>query len=903
MIPDIKLFYEPGSRDCAEDLAVSVASWKRRKHELMFAESWGFGFDSLGLGGGGRIGDGIDPAMGDRWGLLERHHGIKWTVGKNHSGEGLAALLQGEIEGGFPVALSLSAGETRKECSAMGDRGSPLPYILAVGFDCGARTLSYLRYNTNYAGEGNGEIEQISLGDFEDWDGGYMTVRMTGEDKWQEADGVEVIEEALAKVGNLDECGSTVSMHKFADALDRGLDIEAEIAGCTNYHRVPLFYNLMRVGHGRFQFSRLLRLLSITGHFPEFGEAAGRLESLGRRWNLVRSLLMKLGMRASDVQLPGRISTRVRELAAAEEELASVLREFGFSKRRNPFSKIRKNSLVPEPSSSGIEMYPRPALKHPYVGPRNGKERRLVHIWQEVLGVRKVGVHDDFFELGGDSLLGIHVVALVRKAGLQLTTGQLFERRTIAGLAQVEGKGALICAEQDLVTGPVPITPGARRFLEHIGPGRHHYNVSVLLETPDGFNPGRMDQAVRHVVAHHDALRLRYFHDGRMGWRQYMAGVDGPPHFAITDLSGIPRAAQSAAIEEAAAEVQASLDLSRGPLFRVTYFDFGDHRRGRLLFVVHHIAVDGMCERFPLEDILSVYQQLCTGDEVRMPPKTTSFKRWAIGLEKYARSKALKKEAEYWLGLPWDQVRPFPLDNAEGVNSRATSSFIEITISSEKTHTLLSLPRKSTTRVHEVLLTALALALSRWTGSDTVLVDLMHHGREPIFGHMDLSRTVGNFISHVPVVLNLGNAYPASKAVETVKEQLRRIPKGGIGYGLLRYMCGNTEENEKLRSCPKAEISFNCRIHGARTLPPNQGHLAAGSFQPAMESCGPPIAPDAIRGHLIGFRADIINGRANLGFTYSEALQRGSTVEALTHGCMEELDSLLGHLRQSVGEI
>ena len=896
MILDINLFCEPGSRDCAEDLVVSVASWKRRKHELMFAESWGFGFDSPGSGGGERIGDGIDPAMGDRWGLLQRHHGIKWSVGKNHSDEGLAALLQGEIEGGFPVALSLSASETRKGCSAEGDRGLPLPYILAVGFDYSARTLSYLRYNPKYPGEGNGEIEQVLLGDFKDWDGGYMTVRLTGKDKWQEADGVEVIERALARVGNLDERGSAVSMHQFADALDCGLDMEAEMAGCTNYYRVPLFYNLMRVGHGRFQFSRLLRHLSITGHFPELGKVADRLASLGRRWNLVRSLLMKLGLRGGHVRLPGRISARVRELAADEEELASVLREFGLRKRRNLFSKIRKNFLVPGPSSLGMEMYPRPALEHPYVGPRNGKERRLAHIWQDVLGVRKVGIHDDFFELGGDSLLGIHVVALVRKAGLQLTTGQLFERRTIAGLAQVEGKGSLICAEQDLVTGPVPITPGARRFLEHVGPGRNHYNVSVLLETPYGFNSGRMDQAVRHVVAHHDALRLRYFHDGRTGWQQYMAGLDGPHHFTIRDLSGIPRAAQSASIEEAAAEVQASLNLSRGPLFRVTFFDFGDHRRGRLLFVVHHIAVDGMCERFPLEDLLSVYRQFCTGDEVRIPPKTTSFKRWAIGLEKYARSEAMKKEADYWLSLPWDQVRPFPLDNAEGVNSRASSSFIEITVSPEKTHALLSVPGKSNTRVHEVLLTALALALSRWTGSDTVLVDLMHHGREPLFDHMDLSRTVGNFISHVPVVLNLGNASPASQGVEKVKEQLRKIPRGGIGYGLLRYMCGDTEENENLRSCPKAEISFNCRIHGARTLPANQGHLAAGSFQPAMESCGPPIAPDAIRGHLIGFRADIINGRANLGFTYSAALQRGPTVEALAQSCMEELDSVLGHL-------
>ena len=901
MILDLKLICEPASRNCAEDLAVSVASWHRRKHELMFAESWGFGFDSGGSGGEERIGDRVDPAMGDRWGLLERHHGIKWSVGNNLSGEGLAALLHGEIEDGFPVALGLSAGENGEGCSAKDLGGLPLPYILAVGFDYRDRNLSFLRYRPNHPIQKNGEIEQISLGDFKNWDGGYMTVRLTGKDRWQDADGVEVIKRAIARTGNLDGGGSTVSIHNFADALDRGLDIEAEMAGCTNYYRVPLFYNLMRVGHGRFQFSRLLRHLSVTGPFPELREAAGRLETLGRRWNLVRSLLMKLGLRVGDGQLPGRISARVRELAAVEEELASALWEFGPRKSRNAFSKTQKTALVPVPSSSGMERHPRPALEHPYVAPRNGMERSLVHIWQEVLGVRKVGIHDDFFELGGDSLLGVHVVALVRQAGLRLTSGQLFERRTIAAWAQVEGKGPLICAEQNLVTGPVPITPVARRFLEHIGPGRDHYNVSVLLETPDGFNPGQMEHAVRHVAVHHDALRLRFFHDGRSGWQQYMAGLDGPPHFTTTDLGGIPGEAQSAAIEEAAAEVQASLNLSRGPLFRVAFFDLGEHRRGRLLFVVHHIAVDGMSERFPLEDLLSVYRQLCIGDEVRMPPKTTSFKQWAIALENYARSGALKKEAEYWLSLPWDRVRPFPVDHEEGVNSRASSSSIEVTISPEKTHTLLSAPMKSASRVHEVILTALALALSRWTGSDTVLVDLMHHGREPLFDRMDLSRTVGNFISHVPVVLNMGKTSPAALAVEAVKEQLRKIPRGGIGYGLLRYMCGDTEESEKLRGCPKAGISFNSRIRIARTAPGDQGPFSAGSFRPAMEPCGPPMAQDAIRGHLIGFRADIINGRANLGFTHSTALQRRSTVEALIHGFMEELDLLLGHLNEYAG--
>ncbi len=899
MVLDITLKYERESRNCLEDLVVSVASWLGRQHELMYAESWGFDFDSSDSGRGERLGERISPAIGDCWGLLERHHGIKWVVGKNHPGDSLAAFVQGEVGAGYPVALIQGGGGILTGDSPPGLETASPPYILIVGFDDREQVISFLRYNTNYAVDRNTEVERSSSGDLFQWDGQHMTVRLRGSDKWQDADGIDVIEHAVARLGNSKPCGSTVSIRNFADALDQILEIEAEMEGYANYYWVPLFYNLMRVSHGRFQFARLLRHLSGQGYPPMLQQASERLEALGRGWNLVRSLLMKLGSKPGDRQLQGRICTRVRELAAGEEELAVALQGSARLWRSNSFLVEQNHARVPEQRSSTRSKFARPELEHSYVAPRDKLERGLAQIWQEVLGIEKAGIHDDFFELGGDSLLGIHVVALVRQAGLRLTSRQLFECRTIAELAKVEGKGPSIRAEQNLVTGPVPITPGASRFLEHIGPSRHHYNISVLLETSGAFNPGQMERAVRCVAAHHDALRLRFFEDERLGWRQYMADMNGPPPFTLVDLRGIPEVKERAAIEHAAAKVQASLNLSRGPLFRVTYFDLGTHRRGRLLFVVHHIAVDGMSERFPLEDLLSAYQQLGGGDEVRLPPKTTSFKQWAEGLVEYTCSSALQKEADFWLSLPWDRVRPFPLDNPEGVNCRASSSFIEITLSHEKSHTLLAAPKRTANKVHEVLLTALALALAQWTASDTVLVDMMHHGREPLFEHMDLSRTVGNFVSHVPAVLDLGNVPQPAEALQSVREQLRNIPRGGIGYGLLRYMCGEKEVVRKLRNFPQAEISFNCRAQFAQALAQGQASRVAGSFRPAGELCGPPIDPDAVRGHLIGFRADIINGRVNFGFTHSAALQKRSTVEGLTNSYMDSLDSLMGLIQPS----
>ncbi|HET9226490.1 MAG TPA: amino acid adenylation domain-containing protein, partial [Thermoanaerobaculia bacterium] len=262
--------------------------------------------------------------------------------------------------------------------------------------------------------------------------------------------------------------------------------------------------------------------------------------------------------------------------------------------------------------------------------PVTEKERRLAEIWAKALKLDSVGLHDDFFQIGGDSILAIQVVARAAEAGLYMEPRQLFEHPTVAGLAAVAAGAPRIDAEQGPVSGPVPLTPIQRWFLEDLDPpAPHHWNLSVMLEVAEGaaLDPARMARAVERMVEHHDQLRARFIRTGA-GWRQEIAPPGGEAPFTLFDLSVVPD--REAAMRAAADGVQAGFRLDRGPLLHAALFDLGPDRPERLLLAVHHLVIDAVSWPILLADLRAAY------DGLPLPPKTTSFRRWAERLKEYA---------------------------------------------------------------------------------------------------------------------------------------------------------------------------------------------------------------------------------------------------------------------------
>jgi len=527
----------------------------------------------------------------------------------------------------------------------------------------------------------------------------------------------------------------------------------------------------------------------------------------------------------------------------------------------------------------------RPELEEAFAAPSTAIEKILAEIWAQVLGLEQVGIDDNFFELGGDSILSIQVISQANRAGLRLTPKQLFQHQTIAQLAAVADTAQIQQSEQGLIIGEVPLTPIQHWFFEQNLSDPHHWNQAVLLELRQPLEPALIESVLQELLKHHDALRLR-FARGESGWQQDLANPDEIATFTCIDLSSLPPEEREAAFQTAATQLQASLNLSEGPLLRAALFDLGKHQPNRLLLAIHHLAVDGVSWRILIEDFQTAYGQISRDETVALPPKTTSFKQWAERLHEWARSPELQAEFDYWFALSHQPISRLPVDFPNAANLVASEKTVSVALSVEETKLLLQeVPAAYRTQINDVLLTALGQAFERWTGNNSLLLDLEGHGREDIFEGVDLSRTIGWFTALFPVLLNSDKHSDLGAALKSVKEQLRAMPNRGIGWGVLRYL--NPEIAKNLHKLPQAEVSFNYLGQFDQVLP--KSSLLMLSSEPS----GPIRSPRGNRRYLLEINGFIASGKLQLDWTYSENIHRRESIENLATGFIESLRSLI----------
>jgi amino acid adenylation domain-containing protein/non-ribosomal peptide synthase protein (TIGR01720 family) len=514
--------------------------------------------------------------------------------------------------------------------------------------------------------------------------------------------------------------------------------------------------------------------------------------------------------------------------------------------------------------------------------PQNETQQKLSEIWKDALGVQQVGINDNFFELGGDSILIIQMLSQAAKHGLKLTPQQVFEHQTIAALADVAGSVEAVRAEQGIISGQVPLLPMQKWFFSQQIEERHHYNQSVMLEVPANLETELLRDCLEHLLAHHDALRSRFsLREGQ--WAQEIVAEQQPVPFDVVDLFGLRAEERDTEIERRAARLQAGLDLTDGPLIRVQLFRL-DSDRARLLLIIHHLVVDGVSWRVLLEDFYTAYQQRLRREPIQLPPKTTSTKEWASRLRDYASS--LGNEFEYWLDEARTRAGGIPVDYAREANLSGSGDEMIIALGQTETHALLQeAPRAYNTQINDILLTALALTLKEWTGHDCLLIDLEAHGREDLFPDIDLSRTVGWLTATYPALLRVDEG-DLGGALRSVKEQLRQVPRNGIGYGLLRYL---GDQEGRFASQPRADIVFNYLGQADRMLG------LGGDWLPILGANGGDRAGRSMRSHLLEVNGIVVGGQLRLAWAYSRKVHSPETIERLAEHYAENLRSLIAH--------
>ena len=530
---------------------------------------------------------------------------------------------------------------------------------------------------------------------------------------------------------------------------------------------------------------------------------------------------------------------------------------------RMPNGKVDRKAL-PDVTATATDM------SAGLVEPRNETEKQLAQIWSEVLGLEMIGIHDNFFEIGGDSLICIQIVARARRANLFFTPTDVFDHPTIADLAAIATAAQKPTAEQTLVTGAVPLTPIQHWFFDHCLTQPQQWNQGFVLRANESLDPARVRETITQLLKQHDALRARFWQaNGK--WQQEFLGMP-----AELPFEQIARDAEP--IETIATRLHRALNLENGKLIR-----FAQIGANQLLIVCHHLVVDNLSWRVLMQDFETIYRR------TQLAPKTTSFKQWSEKQIAHAQSPSMLNERAFWADARFNTRTRLPRDFDARANLVRSARTITVALDVEETRALIhDVPPAYRTQINDALLTALARVLSEWTNANSVLLALEGHGRESLFEGVDVSRTVGWFTTVFPVALQIERNEDWGKTFVAVKERLRAIPNHGIGHGILRYL-SDGETRAKLSALPEPELVFN---YLGRL---DEATQARGLFEPFAEAIGEARHSDDARQYVIEINSYIRDGAFHAGWTFSENLHRAETIERLAARFVEALRQLIRH--------
>ncbi|MDL5206028.1 non-ribosomal peptide synthetase [Streptomyces sp. ALI-76-A] len=540
--------------------------------------------------------------------------------------------------------------------------------------------------------------------------------------------------------------------------------------------------------------------------------------------------------------------------------------------------------------------------------PAEPRQRQIARVFSEVLHRPDIPVDASFFDLGGDSIMSIQLVSRLRQAGLVLTPQDVFEYKTVRALAAAARETVRTEGEQTAAAvGEVPLTP-IMHFFRELGGPVDGFHQAVLLQVPGGLREDLLARAVQALLDHHDALRLRLDRTSP-DWRMEVLpprSVSASSCVRRVDVRGFE---ESTALPEVLADeaerAKNRLDVLNGRLVQVVWLDAGTEAPGRLLFMAHHLACDGVSWRILVPELHGAYQDLAAGRDPRLQPVATSLRHWSRELSAQARTELRTSELALWtdiLDTPGPQLARRPLDPARDTVGTARSRAMTYGADRAK-HLFSTVPAAFHCEINDVLLTAFALAVQRTLGTgQDVVIDVEGHGREPVVADADLSRTVGWFTSLYPVRIAPGAADASGRhrsrrdlgrALRRVKEQLRAIPDKGIGFGQLRHL--NPQTSAALAAAEPRHIGFN--YFGRFLLPAASDERAWGPAPEAGMSAGADAEmPLAHPLEITALTQDTDRGpELGVSLTWADGILDDELIEELGTAWFEILDELAAH--------
>ena len=551
-----------------------------------------------------------------------------------------------------------------------------------------------------------------------------------------------------------------------------------------------------------------------------------------------------------------------------------------------PNGKIDRAGLragVTRPSTPAPAETPTP-LQETVAEPDDAVVERLAGIWREVLRVAEVGRHDDFFQLGGDSLHLIRVVDRARKAGITITPAQFIANPTIAGLAAIATTAAT-GATQAADEGVIPPVPSHLAFEERDFADKANYTHIFMFDTVRQLDPKLLERSLAAVLDHHESLGISFpKKNGR--YRVHVTKRFDRTPFTSVDLSALAPAAQEVAFNRLDRTLHGKLDFERGPLLQFALVRFGADRPDRLIAIVHHQLMDNSSWDVLMEDLQDAYAALEAGRRPRLTPTTSSFAQWARNLDRLARSNELDEDIAYWTELARRPLPRWPLDHEGGEDCMTSEETLTVGLAAEETARLRQLlPRDYGLTVNDGIVAAVLQGFAEWSGQRSILVDLVARGRELGGDELDLSRAIGRFSMTSPRLLEMPDESGPRALLRSVAAQMKAVPRRGLGFGLLRYVGARPDVAAALAPIGKPPILIN--NWGEFEHEPEESPLLG----PPLEDPWP--MPNLTRMHRLQVNGRFADGRLLLAVKFSRNLNDRKSIERFADRSLYALRSFV----------
>ncbi|MCP4970417.1 MAG: hypothetical protein GY932_07485, partial [Arcobacter sp.] len=517
-----------------------------------------------------------------------------------------------------------------------------------------------------------------------------------------------------------------------------------------------------------------------------------------------------------------------------------------------------------------------------YVAPRDEIEKQLVDLFEEVLGVERVGINDNFFELGGDSIISIQVVARAKNVGLNIQVKDLFESGNVKELTKRVNKSTIhrLC-EQEEVKGESFLNPIQTQFLNSNSRDLNHFNQSVLFDIDKTINIKTIEKLFAMIIQQHDILRARFNKNSIL----------------YTQKSNISIMEEESRknITEICDKHQKSLNIENGPIGKVILIKTDDkYAKNRLFLLLHHLVVDGVSWRILIADFLMLFNAYKAGQPLTLGLKTTSYKDYVRVLKETTEESLFEDDLKYWENVVNQKVATVSrkVDESEALKLLTKN----VSLNKQLTQQLLTKVNQAyNTKINDILLSVLVMALEQYTKKSDFLILLEGHGRDEIDERIDSTRSVGWFTSLYPLILNTKGK--DEESIKCIKEQIRAVPNNGISYGWLKYYHKDEEVRNSLSIKDHKGIVFNYLGQSDNIINEDDSSI----LTPSSENTGEDFALGYDEMKNINLNCIISDLEFKASFSCTNELYDEEALEEISTLFIQKLESIIRLLRDKDG--